>query len=64
MTCAFEGCLRPEACCLVGGCVQQRFAQTPVAEHVLPASKALNGTKPRPVRDPARIRRPRKAITR
>ena len=62
-SCAFYPCAEVESCGLVGGCTQRRFKPAPVHEASLPAAKALNGTKARPVRDPARIKRRRKPIT-
>ena len=60
MTCAFAPCAAVETCGLVGGCTQRRFP--PAHEATLSAAKALNGTKGRPVRDPALIKRRRKRL--
>lgn len=64
MTCAFDACM-PATCALEGGCVVQRFAHVPKytrADTLRKDAKALNGTKPRPSRDPRFITRTRKAI--
>ena len=94
-SCAFVGCADPSTCCLVDGCVNQRFGrQMKRVAEVMPevaemstepqmslhgvdlarplsqleteglkaSAPALNGTKPRPVRDPSVIKRNRKAI--
>jgi len=79
-SCAFTPCDEAETCAMVGGCVTKRFGKQPnrvrrgmletnalspkEAEGLKPTSPALNGTKPREVRDPALIKRDRKAITR
>lgn len=65
-TCAFTRCGDADECCLLGGCVARRFpgeAQQAPRDPELPASEALNGTKPgRPVRDPVFTSRRRKAL--
>lgn len=67
-TCAFVTCELAESCCLEGGCVQSRFAhqkKAETADATLPASRALNGTKPgRTKRDPTFTPRKRKPLTR
>jgi len=63
VNCAFVSCAEASACGLEGGCVARRFAPVDVsAEQQLPKSKALNGTLPRPSRDPWFIKRHRKAL--
>ena len=64
-SCAFAPCDVSDTCGLVVGCTQRRFGRSvPAQDAPRPASKALVGTKPRPVRDPATTRRRRKALTR
>jgi hypothetical protein len=64
------------SCCAIEGCddvdcpvcsVPRRFAHVPVyvrASELKKNAMAINGTKARPVRDPALIKRKRKALTR
>lgn len=65
MTCAFTSCDEVSRCPLVGGCVRTRFAAVdPNATNLKKGARALAGTKPaRTNRDPARIKRKRKALT-
>lgn len=71
-TCAFVPCAEAASCALVGGCVARRFAHVPryeprsarEADGIKETAPALNGVKPaRTNRDPARIKRKRKALT-
>ncbi len=64
-TCAFVGCYEVEQCPLVGGCVMQRFpAPAPRVSDIKDGARALAGIKPaRTNRDPALIKRRRKALT-
>lgn len=70
-TCTTVACADAEGCCLVGGCVRRRYPDQFVTANTLnPASDlkknapALNGTLPRPSRDPRFIKRRRKELTR
>lgn len=63
MTCAFVSCAEADGCCLVGGCVAKRCIASPKgASDIKKGARALAGTKPRPSRDPAHIKRTRKAL--
>lgn len=69
MSCAFVPCeqwLQDAPCSLIGGCVDGRFTRNALApQDHRPASKARNDTgQPRPTRDPSKIQRRRKPITR
>lgn len=68
-TCAFAPCDQVTECSLVGGCVNQRFIRPEQsvadADPVKTGARSLAGTKPaRTNRDPAWIKRRRKAIAR
>ena len=67
-SCAFLGCTEVLACPLPGGCVIRRYPPSPRQlierdQSLKDDAKALNGTKPRAVRDPRLIQRKRKALT-
>jgi hypothetical protein len=65
-SCATVSCEEATACGLEGGCTRQRFGQrTPLVppSDLRDDARALNGTKPRAVRDPRFMKRKRKAIT-
>ena len=70
-TCAFVDCAEVTSCCLVGGCVRQRFGRGPASTVRLVAptvdelpKNARSGLtpKPRASRDPWFIKRRRKAL--
>ena len=67
ISCAFLPCAQVTACCLVGGCIQQRFGSprqsASTVDPLKTGAKTLVGTKPaRTNRDPARIKRRRKQL--
>jgi hypothetical protein len=64
-TCLSVSCADATECSLVGGCVQRRFPQASRIGEVSGLrddAPALNGTKPRPSRDPKFIKRRRKPL--
>lgn len=75
-TCATLPCADVDECCLEGGCIrvthpgQQTHELAAARQHAREAeglrrdAPALNGTKPREVRDPVLMKRKRKAIQR
>jgi hypothetical protein len=74
-SCAFTPCCDADECALIGGCVATRFPGQQPADHAMRRSAAneaglredapaLNGTRPREVRDPLFMPRKRKAIAR
>jgi hypothetical protein len=70
-TCAFVACTEVVECCLVGGCVNQRFQRHDFqpttrreAEGVKASAPIEAGTKAKAGRDPKWTPRKRKAITR
>jgi len=63
MSCAFEDCGNPDCPVCSTARKPQRFTRLVEASDLRDDARALNGTKPRQVRDPRFTKRKRKMLT-